>query len=841
MAPSPPRPQSSYLTPTTRRGPQRRNSDTSSIHSVVSEHSEQDTDSEDDSIINAARTSAEIRAHDRNVLFEEEERDRILTEQRGGQGRRLERRGSGLGIPNPFKKVAGKIKGRHGILEQGSSQALRCSSNDSERPRREARRQRRAAKRERLSKASEDGEDRGLLYEMEEGSIKSGSETGSSSDSEGLKDGEKEHLHHDGNEHSKTMWSWKRWLYVAVLILLFLALLVLGAWKLSTGFRQKRRNPPPLLSNGTDLFLPTTIYISLDGFRADYIDRGVTPNLLRFMSQGVAPPYMNPSFPSVTFPNHYTLATGLYPESHGIVANKFWDQKLNKTFYYTDTPNSMAKEWWSEAEPIWITAERNDVKTAVHMWPGSEALISDTDISYLDKYESKYNLSHKVDRVLELLDVPGPDLDWNSTLLDRGDRPQLIMSYVPNVDSVGHKFGPESSQVADTLKLVDDMLGSLLAGIEERNLTGVVNVVIVSDHGMAESSNGRLVEIEELIDMRLVEHVDGWPLYGLRPHSSKRLEEQRQDLNQLERNLSIALKNNLKYKDAYQVYFKEEIPERYNWRANDRIAPLWIIPSTGWAIVTKEEFDVEAAKTSGVQYHPKGIHGYDHEDPLMRAIFAARGPAFIVDGAEGAEGAEGSRMEQFQNIEVYNLICDSVGLDPLPNNGTLRLPLGKGNVYTETKPVDSSLTSLSSTLAASTHLSATHQSSASAITSISSALSSASTAVSSANQLKKPPVTMSSIFHSSGTSPSSLPSSTKAVTSSSSENVPMPNVPIPTPPTSPSASPTEGVDNGEFEQGNGEEKEEGDGGRGGLGGLWDWVKGAVGGAVDFVGGLLPDS
>jgi hypothetical protein len=119
---------------------------------------------------------------------------------------------------------------------------------------------------------------------------------------------------------------------------------------------------------------------------------------------------------------------------------------------------------------------------------------------------------------------------------------------------------------------------------------------------------------------------------------------------------------------GFDVYLKDrDMPERYHFSQNDRIAPLWVIPWTGWAIVVKEEFNVEEAKKSGLVYHPRGVHGYDHEHPLMRAIFVARGPAF--------PHTPGSKVDVFQNIEVYNLVCDSVGIVPKPNNGTLRLPL----------------------------------------------------------------------------------------------------------------------------------------------------------------------
>ncbi|OBT84389.1 hypothetical protein VE02_06719 [Pseudogymnoascus sp. 03VT05] len=607
-------------------------------------HSEQDTDSEDDSVLGAARTSADIREHDRRVLLEEDERDQMLTDNRLG------RRGSGLAIPNPFKKMMGKTYGKVSAESGPSSESLSNNAGSEEMERRRQRRARRQDKKDRLTGAAAHGEDRGLMYEMEEGFLKEGSATGESSNTEDLSDVDKNELH-GVNDKSKQRRKCGRLCYICVLILLAFVLLSLGAWKLSTG----RRKIPvqTMFNNGTALFAPTTILISLDGFRADFLQRGITPRLNSFVAEGISPVYMLPSFPSVTFPNHYTLATGLYPESHGIVGNTFWDPELKREFYYTDPSRSMQPEWWG-GEPIWVTAEKQGIRTAIHMWPGSEAHIMDLEPSFLDTFKSKEPLLDKVDRVLELLDKPGQE-DESALVADM--RPQLIAAYVPNVDSAGHKYGPNSTEMRATISSVDNMIDQLFIGLEERNLTEVVNVVIVSDHGMATTSTDRLIQLDDLIDLNLIEHTDGWPLYGLRPKSAD-------DLMPLYDTLTAAAKAH----GNFEVYLRDtNMPERYHFSKNERIAPLWIVPNTGWAIVTKEDFNVATAKAEGKEYHPKGLHGYDHENPLMRAIFIARGPAF--------PHSPNSRVEVFQNTEVYNIVCDTLNLTPQPNNGTLRLPL----------------------------------------------------------------------------------------------------------------------------------------------------------------------
>ena len=398
-------------------------------------------------------------------------------------------------------------------------------------------------------------------------------------------------------------------------------ILALVAWRLSL---EKKRAPqrviaPKLVSNGTAMFAPTTIIISLDGFRADFVNRGLTPRLSAFVKQGVSPRYMLPSFPSVTFPNHYTLATGLYPEAHGVVGNSFWDPELKEEFYYTDPSRSMHPKWW-KGEPFWVTAQKQGLKTAIHMWPGSEAHILQVEPTYMDKYNGKEKLTNKVNSILGFLDMADED------------RPQVIAAYVPNVDSDGHRFGPNSTEIRSTIRKVDDMLDSMFRGLEQRHLTDIVNVIIVSDHGMATTDITRLYQIEDLLDLSKIEHTDGWPLVGLRPKNPG-------ELQSIYDGLIAKTKND----PNLEVYLRDvNMPERYHFSRNDRIAPLWIVPKTGWALVRMEEMNLKEAQAKKTVYHPRGLHGYDHEHPLMRAIFIARGPAFAHQ--------PNSRVEPFRTL-----------------------------------------------------------------------------------------------------------------------------------------------------------------------------------------------
>ncbi|KAK6005085.1 hypothetical protein QM012_007864 [Aureobasidium pullulans] len=572
------------------------------------------SDSDHDDLVRGARTSTDIRQLDLKILEREEEAEKLLA------GEQRDRR-----LPGLFAR------------KDEPSSGVKLSKRERRKYQREAQRTGR--------KQHKEEEESELMYDMEEGH-KDSSDSANSSDVDRLRLKELP----QGIERRGSR-LWKLTAIHIVIIIAFFGLL-LGAYMASRNHKALARPQLNTLTNGSSIFAPTTILISLDGFRADFLHRNITPSLNSFVRAGVSPEYMSPSFPSVTFPNHFTLVTGLYPEAHGVVGNSFWDPELKEDFYYTDPARSMQPKWWN-GEPIWVTAEEQDVRAAIHMWPGSEAHIG-IEPTFVDKYQGHELLTNKVDRILGLLDLPGTH--------DKGaspdtPRPQLIAAYVPDVDRDGHLYGPNSTEIRSTISSVDSMLGQLFSGLEQRNLTDIVNIIIVSDHGMATTSTSRLIQLDDIIDMSVIERTDGWPLYGLRPKNASDIEPLYNKLKQEAANMN-----------GFDVYLKDrDMPECYHFSQNDRIAPLWVVPWTGWAIVVKEEFNVEEAKKTGQVYHPRGVHGYDHEHPLMRAIFVARGPAF--------PHTPGSKVDVFQNIEVYNLVCDSVGIVPKPNNGTLRLPL----------------------------------------------------------------------------------------------------------------------------------------------------------------------
>ncbi|KAM6482928.1 Phosphodiest-domain-containing protein [Trichoderma sp. SZMC 28011] len=739
--------------------------DASSINSR-----DQDTDSEDDALQQRARNSRELLAHDRIVLMEEEELDQLVTDSRRKQ--ELVRRGSALALPlpNPFRSLR-RQSSLGSMSTAGSSNENIVSEKRLAQNQKQKRRERRETKRKRIMEEAQHGEDGELMYEMEEGGMKEGSSTGDSSESDEY---DRRNLNAFAQAKSQRGRSWRRWLFIHSLIAIGFAILVLAAWKLSKG--RKSNFKMHLTSNGTALFAPTTIIISLDGFRADFLQRGLTPRLNAFVKEGVSPKWMHPSFPSVTFPNHYTLATGLYPEAHGIVGNTFWDPELKAEFHYTDPARSLDPKWWG-GEPFWVTAEKQGIRSAIHMWPGSEAHVLHLEPTFVDKYNGKESLDKKVSRILGWLDLPGRE---SGSVEAQGLRPQLIAAYVPNVDSDGHKYGPNSTEIRSTIERVDTMMDQLFKGLDARNLTQIVNVIVVSDHGMATTDTTRLLQLEDLVDTSKIEHIDGWPLYGLRP---KNLD----DLQGLYDGLAEKAKSN----PNFEVYLRDvNMPERYHFSQNDRIAPLWIVPKTGWAIVTKEEFDVGKAKKEGLVYHPRGLHGYDHEHPLMRAIFIARGPAFPHPA--------NSQVDVFQNIEVYNLLCDSLGLKPKPNNGTLRLPLkpiGTHKAEDEPEvPVDP-------------------------VTSYSVVSTSTSTSTTSSQPVKTQDIQRPSVPPEPTSSSSALSSSSTSSLSSTTST----SVKSHTTTSEAVATPTEKPS----DDNKGDEDDDDNEGSGGLKGIWDWLSNEI--------------
>lgn len=451
-------------------------------------------------------------------------------------------------------------------------------------------------------------------------------------------------LNHDFSQYNISSRNVKRTLFVITVI-------IVGAMVLNWVYKPFESaaavaGVTTILSNSTDNFLPTTIIISLDGFHPHYISAHRTPTLHNLLVNGYGAPYMIPSFPSSTFPNHWTLITGLYPCDHGIVGNTFYDPVLNKQFINTNPKiGGLDPDFWRGGEPIWTTAKKQGVNAAVHMWPGSEVpgIGPETDI---DRYNGSEPLSSKVEKVMRWLDRKNIE-----------ERPQLILTYVPTIDLYGHKYGISGPNMTQALEYTDNFVDLMQKEIANRNLNDIVNLVIVSDHGMAPTSNDRLIYLDDLVDMKKINHIDGWPLFGLRPLPQYSVDEIYEEINH-----KLAKS---KLSQNYNLYKVEDIPPQFQFggklhhhKFNYRLAPIWIFPNVGYSITTYKQME-----DLGGDYRPKGVHGYNNSELLMRAIFLADGPYF-------RQRFKTKKIEPFANTEVYNILCDSVNITPAVNNGT---------------------------------------------------------------------------------------------------------------------------------------------------------------------------
>ncbi|OCH90922.1 Phosphodiest-domain-containing protein [Obba rivulosa] len=419
-----------------------------------------------------------------------------------------------------------------------------------------------------------------------------------------------------------------------------------------------------LRSNGTHDFKKTTLIVSIDGLRADYLDRGLTPHLLEISKKGLRAKSMQPIFPTLTFPNHWALMTGLYAESHGIVANNFWDPHSKKEFHYSSAETSWNSSWWF-GEPMWETADRAGLITANLMWPGPPTTSSGVSPTYFVPWRDKVPLQEKLDQILAWIDLP------------LSERPQLIMAYEPSLDQAGHRAGPASELVNRVLKSVDGFAKNLHDELEARNLTNIVDVVFVSDHGMTDTSRPEHVYMDDILGdgFTQIEHEDGWPSMGLRFNAGVDANHYLQILQD-----AAAVSNG-----KFDVYTHETMPQRYHFAHNDRIAPIYVVPRIGYVLTDHVE------NGTGMS---KGNHGYDNDAPAMHAMFVAHGPfTAVVKAIEETRARRRNLlprglarqnmgwhstsddtyvMDTFENVEIYNLVMKLLGIEDYAadTNGT---------------------------------------------------------------------------------------------------------------------------------------------------------------------------
>lgn len=372
------------------------------------------------------------------------------------------------------------------------------------------------------------------------------------------------------------------------------------------------------------------ILVSIDAFRADYLQKfkTQTPNLNKLAVEGVHAEKMIPMFPTMTFPNHQTIVTGWRPEHHGVIHNNFFDPERKQTFAF----NKYKPEdtfWWG-GEPIWATAVKQGRRANVMYWPGTGVPMAQTLPTEYKPYENTSDPNTCVDPVLSWLDAPAEK------------RPNLLVTYFHHVDSVGHKTGTDSPEIAKTVKEVDDSIGRLVNGIHDRKLDDVVNLVIISDHGMANVSTNRLIKLSDFVDMEKVQVDFSGAIGGLRL---------------LDGDVDALYKKFAGKENHFHVYRRENMPKRYHFTDNQRIPPVIVVADDGW-YVSKPRVTGEEPRAMN-----KATHGFDPELHSMGATFIANGPAF----------KHGVTLKPFENVHIYNLLCATMGLKPAKNDGDDRL------------------------------------------------------------------------------------------------------------------------------------------------------------------------
>ncbi|KAI9283227.1 alkaline-phosphatase-like protein [Sporodiniella umbellata] len=343
----------------------------------------------------------------------------------------------------------------------------------------------------------------------------------------------------------------------------------------------------------------------------------------------------------ITFPSHWSLVTGLYPESHGVVGNYFYDPVLNDSFDGKNPKYSTDEKWWG-GEPIWITSVKQKVKSGVIMWPGCSTTFQGQRPTYLVPFNNFVTFDEKVDQVFDWLDLPVED------------RPQFIGLYVPQIDQAGHRYGPYANETIKELKRADASIGRMLEGIKQRNLTHIVNTVVVSDHGMSETDKDRLIFYDTYLtqeESSLIWKLEDSPILGIRVRPE--IEDQEAAIETLYQ----AFKRIQAHHPQFDVYKRQDVPLRFHFSHHHRIPPLIVLPEPGWNLVTHQEYD----PTQGEQFIPRGTHGYDNRSPQSRAIFVAQGPDFPSNRT----------IKPFWNVELFNILARILHLNPTINNGTL--------------------------------------------------------------------------------------------------------------------------------------------------------------------------
>ena len=370
---------------------------------------------------------------------------------------------------------------------------------------------------------------------------------------------------------------------------------------------------------------PYLILISLDGFRWDYVEKYKPPHLINFIKNGINSESLIPSFPTKTFPNHYTIATGMYPDKHGIIANSFYSYDKDMTYRIRDREKVEDGSFYG-GNPIWIQANRSNMVTASYFFVGTEANIQGLKPTYYYRFDNSVKNEVRVNQAIDWLKLPPKK------------RPHLITMYFSDMDDTGHKYGTKNDEeLKKTLFELDTQLGVLFKGIEKIGLP--VNIIIVSDHGMSTVPISKFIAIEKIENDSLYTSIDNGAIVNIHPNNKNQIDSIYTYLKKKESNFKV-------YKTENTPGF-EYIPKNKNWGA------IQILPDFGYYF----------SSTKGIESRKKhtntsfGVHGYDQKHKDMHGIFYANGPAF----------KKAYRTPSIKNIHIYPLMCKILGLE-VPSN-----------------------------------------------------------------------------------------------------------------------------------------------------------------------------
>lgn len=398
-----------------------------------------------------------------------------------------------------------------------------------------------------------------------------------------------------------------------LLFIVFAAALVL------TGSAEAREKAPHL-----------TILISLDGFRADYLDRGATPTIRALADDG-ARGAMRPSFPSQTYPNHYTLVTGKRPDRHGVVANEMEDAVIGGPKFTMNGPTANDPRWWNQAKPFWVSAVQQGKPAAAMFWPGSETEIDGARPTRWMKYDETLPYDARVDQVLSWMDsADGPPLAFTTLYFDAAD-------------TEGHHYGPDSPELRAALVRLDRAVARLVDGLKARGRFEATDIIIVADHGMAPLPAANRVVLDDLIDLSKIHLVTRGAMTSFSPEKGQEAAVER-----------AFLSRRLPHMTCWK---KGKVPARFHYGKNPRVPAIVCLSERGWYTTTR------AAKAKPGKWDGKdgGAHGFDPEDPMMRALFVAHGPSF----------KSGVRLPVFDNVDVYPLLARITGVRAETGDGSL--------------------------------------------------------------------------------------------------------------------------------------------------------------------------